>query len=698
MDFIEENEQHFMNMYNSMGKTNLGNLFLEYLQRKADQNKDTKAQHLLLPPTQDQNSSFMPPPPQQQNQFNMPPQMNYPQPQQNMPPANLQPRQYQNPNPNPYDRPPQNQQQQQQQQQQMYPGPGLGPGPGRQQYNDPNMAQKQNFMPPPPNQNFQNPQFQPPNQYMPQSSQPPQHMQQQQQHYQPQQNLQYPPQNQFGPSGPSGPQNQMNNPQNLGYPQNQNIHGPPQMQMQRHHYQPQPQHQPQHHQFVPQQQQQQQPHHYQPHPSQHQQHPQHHHYQPQPQHHPQQQHQHHHFVPQQQGPAHNQYPGGGGGGGGGGDPRFSRQSYEENRMGGGGQHNVYGPPSRMENTPYNNPPHHYQKPIQQDNYQPQGQGGPMMHPNQPLNEPWRRQPQAQPQGLINQFPNQPQPQLQPQSDNKQYGGGGMQQILPPAQNTAVFLGPPRDGSSVNTFTPGLSNQQQGLLMVPEEIKSDKSPTGNIYIPANKDPRFEAQKRSEEKPGPGLGAGPLPNQYFSKDAKPPAEIKPTREKEPPKKTPEEPIKEIFPPQEKPAEEPKKAQITSEAADSEQPAKSSFWSVVKSRQLTTKTGRKGAKSPPKEERKPVLMQYSPEPPAKTQEKPKDPNEEKYFNKAKILEKLGLTQKTTKKAELNYDLDKLFSTFEFHNTEKGFPPAKIPKEVAISNIKDTLNSLKELLVSNE
>jgi len=434
-------------------------------------------------------------------------------------------------------------------------------------------------------------------------------------------------------------------------------------------------------------------------------------------------------MPQQQGPQHNQYPERGDPRfqrqnyeenrmDRGGDPRFQRQTYEENRMGGGdprfprqnyedpkmdrdrgGPHNIYNPPSRMENNPYQNPnnPPHYQKPIQQDNFQPQGPG-PIMHQNQPQNEPWRRQPQMQgppPQQVMNQFPNQPQ--LQPQPQIQPQPVSGMQQILPPAQNTAVFLGPPRDGPAVNTFTPGLSNQQQqqGLLMVPEEIKSDKSPTGNIYLPTNKDPRFESQqKRSEEKTGPG----PLPNQYFSKDAKPPAEIKPTREKE------VSPPKEIQ--QEKPTvvtEEPEKTQETT--TESEQPAaKSSFWNVVKSRQMATKAGRKVTKSPPKEERerKPVLMQYSPEHivKEKPKEKIKDPNEEKYFNKSKILEKLGLTQKIPgqKKAELNYDLDKLFSTFEFHNSEKGMPPAKIPKEVAISNIKDTINSLKDLLVSNE
>ena len=153
MEFIEDNEDFFMSIHQKYGKTNLGNYFIMYLQRKAaEQNKEQqKSQFLLIPPTHDQTNYHNPPAQNPHFNQNAPPLRSQPIMEQ----AGMPPHMRQMPHPG------------------MHGKSNLPNQPG---YFDPNINSKNQFMqPPPPIQNFQ----QKPAQFVPMNNHPSAHNYQQ---------------------------------------------------------------------------------------------------------------------------------------------------------------------------------------------------------------------------------------------------------------------------------------------------------------------------------------------------------------------------------------------------------------------------------------------------------------------------------------------------------------------------------------
>ena len=572
-DFIEENEMHFMNIYQSQGRTNLGNYFLEYLQKKkAD--RENKSQHLLLPVSQE--PQYNPP---LQNQYHMqPPHMNIPQQNLNMnPPSHGFPA--------PQDK-------------SMY--------PGKQQYFDPNIN-KQQYIPPLPGQNFQGKQFPP---------QMPGHM------------------NQYQPT-----------PQTQGYPQNPQFN--PQMPVNQinpnYHYQPNP-NQPQ--QFHPGQYH----HQNQYHPQYQQHHQQQHHPRPHMQnqpHHPHQMFQPPHFHMQQ-----GQIP-----------PQMHNPNYPQ-----------MGSKPEDPNT---------QQPFNQQN-QP---NRPMQYNPQPMN--------PQYQETMNQPPLHQNPQNRynyPKVDNpNQMDGKNPPNFQQGEPSQFPYNTPPPSISQQSTTTGSLAQSATSTPvpiskkeMMIEEPKINRSfPEGQNLPnqpPINKDIKHENVQKNDEKIE-------KPNQPSSSEFKSPSNLVGNKLVPELKKTKED----FHQNSQRKVESlvPEKAQ--KEEENKEQENRKSFWSVVKSRQRSNVGEKVEATKLPEIKQTPVIER-------KPKEITKNPLEAQVFNKSKLLEKFGIfKERGSKKTELQGDMDKLFSIFEFH-TEKAVTPHKSVRDIVNPPLKETLKTLNELLASTE
>lgn len=721
MDFIEENEEFFMSVYQRHKGTNLGQYFLNYLQKKnAEQNKDSKSQYLLLPPGQEPAPYF--PPGQNQpypNQHpNQPPGLGHPPfgnpPLQqgfepNMQPNNMQPNMPPSMHP-----------------MQQYPNPqGNQQFPGKPGFYDQN---KPRFMPPPPTQNFQGKPM--PSMPMPghQTNMPghapsgpnqpsyPFNMPSGPGQGFPPQNAPFNPQNQYN-QGPSmnqmnqggGPMYQQPNPMSQVPHPHLHPHHPQQMQMQQ---QPQPQMQqplmqqqqphmqqqqlpPQQPQMQLQQQQPQmptqsqppqrlqlqlqpQPQHQPPLQQMHMQQPpmqMHQPHQPQIQPQPQPQPHIHQQQQQQQYPQQSQIP----------------QNQNQNQMPPYLQNpNAFQTPQKIEENkdfiPFNEPapqfrPNAFAHPNPQllVNQYPKGPQEPVVVvPEQqlPPNDPRRRLAQQSVSKNIlpnigppiNQFENIPQKEMSQQAESVANNPFLMSRGA--SQMPNVNMQPPQHPFSGN-MPISTTNRSD---MKPEENKQEKG-FNDSFIPLGGGPPKVEQKydmpnlRMDEKPAP-----PMMNQNLPRDTKAPyVEIKQNFESRKPK-----------------AEHSK---TYSRQMEEEVPAKRTYTDLrrpvkrtaVPAPNLRTKSG---AVLTPTRSRA-LSGQFSEEKSSQRLEKEKE-----YFNQNALLQKLGISKKKElNKVEVPGDIEKLFSTFEFYS-EKTITPIKSSKEQVITSINETLKSLKEVL----
>ena len=130
------------------------------------------------------------------------------------------------------------------------------------------------------------------------------------------------------------------------------------------------------------------------------------------------------------------------------------------------------------------------------------------------------------------------------------------------------------------------------------------------------------------------------------------------------------------------------------DSSEP-KPDFWNLVKSRKAQNfKKKFVEPEAKPKEQTPPP----PPSRPSKMKEELKKPEVKKLFDQKALFNTLGVSMKReSRKNEGQSDIDKLFSTLEFHY-DKTPTPIKNSKEQLKTSISDTIKCLRGLLASND